>query len=628
MTSTRYRLFGFVSALNIPPCFATPIFIKDDELYVQGERRKDKIQSFEKFQGGSIDIYQDGEPEYYDLNSSYVYCVQDRGPRTIFGNKEYVARYLKQNLRKYLDAPFFLNEASEFGNSFVPEALHLSEGTDELEMQIIANSLRDFVNAGHVKAIKLSGANEALNFAVSTPEAYMDYFFAFSIADNSLSSALKRWHLEAVQTHPRLSLNRRLSHCISFSEQLFPNEIDYARSDVRHIHWYTIKILEDVSSALFSDRSLRQNLTTLMDLDLFLNSLILKKNYDHESVKKIISSVKRQIEAEPDRLNEASLLSHVLFLLISFAVRLYYNAISKENLGGVIEKSALLKRLGSFDEASQKLHDAVGEGRHKQEDKGEALRRPSTVRSAKREANKKIALVIGNSAYRNAPSLSSAADDARKMSALLTLYGFDVIGGSNLAHHQFKAALGEFAQPAATKLFFFEGHGLQSKGENYLLPVDANIETENSIHLTTLPIAGIVEQMQSSSATSIIFLDASRDSSIKPKWISRSNRGFAGQIGLAPMRGGKGTYIAFSNRPGEAIIDTDRSLFVDALLSNLTKARSVDIDELMRRVRIEVSHATDERQIPWAISWLVSPFKFRPNDTNAWKPISKFSQER
>jgi uncharacterized caspase-like protein len=231
---------------------------------------------------------------------------------------------------------------------------------------------------------------------------------------------------------------------------------------------------------------------------------------------------------------------------------------------------------------------------------------------AQDSGGRKVALIIGNSAYKHASHLPGAREDADRMGTILTSFGFDVIGGSELDFRQFKAALSDFHGPAEAKLFFFAGHGLHSSGENYLLPIDAYFKSEVELPRTTLSFTRIVNLMCANSETNIILLDASRlHSPMGDISTSKSSKRFSERVGLAPMAGGTGTYIAFSNRP---IAEHGRSVFAQALVNNLMKCRSISIDELMLRVREEVSRATKNRQVPWTISSLVSQFQFKASD--------------
>src|SRR5208283_4922915 len=113
-------------------------------------------------------------------------------------------------------------------------------------------------------------------------------------------------------------------------------------------------------------------------------------------------------------------------------------------------------------------------------------------------AERRIALVIGNSAYRNAPPLDNPVHDATAMRDKLQSLGFDVVAGFDLTKAETQAVIAKFAQAsrgADVSAFFYAGHGLQVGGENYLVPVDAQLKDDISLDFETVPIGFVWRQM-------------------------------------------------------------------------------------------------------------------------------------
>jgi carboxyl-terminal processing protease len=232
-------------------------------------------------------------------------------------------------------------------------------------------------------------------------------------------------------------------------------------------------------------------------------------------------------------------------------------------------------------------------------------------------AEPRVALVIGNSSYGGGiGKLPNPANDAALMTASLQKTGFDVIKVIDADQKKMKRAIVEFGEklanagPKATGLFFYAGHGIQVKGVNYLIPIDAHIEKEADVSIESLTADDVMEQMEfASNAVNIIILDACRNNPI-----SRSMR--SASRGLAPMQSDsvRGTFIAYSTAPGSVAADGSgtNSPYSQALAQAIVKP-GVGIEEIFRDVRGQVMQATEEKQIPWDSSSLTAPFFFSPN---------------
>lgn len=229
-------------------------------------------------------------------------------------------------------------------------------------------------------------------------------------------------------------------------------------------------------------------------------------------------------------------------------------------------------------------------------------------------AEPRIALVVGNGAYdAKLGTLANPAGDAKAVAGALRKAGFDVDLQTNLDQKSLKRAisrLGERLRTAgtgATGLFYYGGHGLQAKGENFLIPIKADIQAEADLDIEAVPAAGVLRQMEDAgNAVNIVILDACRNT------VSLSKTRGAATRGLARMDAPKGSFIAYSTAPGEVAQDGNgaHSPFATALVEGLGTPQP--IDRMFIDVRRKVLAATDQRQTPWTSSSLVNEFYFLP----------------
>lgn len=224
------------------------------------------------------------------------------------------------------------------------------------------------------------------------------------------------------------------------------------------------------------------------------------------------------------------------------------------------------------------------------------------------QSNQKLALVIGNAAYKSSP-LKNPVNDARSMTAKLKSLGFDVIEYENLQQKQIGKALREFRgklQPGAVALFFYAGHGLQVKGVNYLPAVDAEIESEDDIPLQSLDVNKVFDVMaEAKTRLNLVFLDACRNNPY-----TRSFRSTEG--GLAKVNAPSGTMISFATRPGSVARDGDgkNGLYTQYLLQAMD-VENVPIEQTIKRVVSGVKQASNGTQEPWIEGSIEGDFYFR-----------------
>ncbi|NIR22444.1 MAG: hypothetical protein GWN46_04020 [Gammaproteobacteria bacterium] len=219
----------------------------------------------------------------------------------------------------------------------------------------------------------------------------------------------------------------------------------------------------------------------------------------------------------------------------------------------------------------------------------------------------RIALVIGNGAYQDAP-LRNPVNDARAMSQRLDKLGFHVISLENGGRDAMQKAILEFAtslKEETTGLFYYAGHGMQSRGRNYLLPVDADIDSERALRFEALDVQTILEEMQfAGNRMNIVILDACRNNPFERRF-----RG--GSRGLAAIDAARGVLIAYATAPGAVAADGDgnNGLYTSELLSALEEP-NLKVEEVFKRVRVAVTGRTNGAQVPWESSSLTGDFVF------------------
>lgn len=232
-------------------------------------------------------------------------------------------------------------------------------------------------------------------------------------------------------------------------------------------------------------------------------------------------------------------------------------------------------------------------------------------------AQKRAALVIGNSAYAHAGALVNPANDASDVATALKELGFEVILGLDLDKRGFDAKVRDFSRALAqadTGLLFYAGHGLQVAGRNHLVPVDAQLGSERDLDFETVSLDFVLKQMEleREGKTNIVFLDACRDNPLARN-LARSMGTRSASIGrgLAQVQSGVGTFIAYSTQPGNVALDGEgrNSPFAAALLRSVREPAR-NLTAVMIEVRKQVLTATAGKQVPWDHSALTGDFYF------------------
>jgi uncharacterized caspase-like protein len=230
--------------------------------------------------------------------------------------------------------------------------------------------------------------------------------------------------------------------------------------------------------------------------------------------------------------------------------------------------------------------------------------------------------VIGNSEYLYAPRLANPGNDAELMMKTLKSVGFEVIGGVDLNARALRLKVEQFTQALRTAevgLFFFAGHGFQSDGRNYLVPTDAKLQDAREIETETIATDSLLQKMTAAGPdnVSIIILDACRDNPLvedlaKSPGARSAPVGARPRTGLAEVRAGINSLIAFATQPGNTATDgtgANNSPFTASLARHIEKDDR-NINAILNEVRKDVVKATARAQVPWDHSSLLGDFFF------------------
>jgi uncharacterized caspase-like protein len=221
-------------------------------------------------------------------------------------------------------------------------------------------------------------------------------------------------------------------------------------------------------------------------------------------------------------------------------------------------------------------------------------------------ADKRVALVIGNSTYQNVARLPNPANDADAVAELFKDAGFDTVSlQQDVGNLDFKRAIRKFEEAASDAdiaVIYYAGHGIEIGGVNYLIPVDAKLASDLDAPDETIPLDRLVEAAGSARQLRLVILDACRDNpfvvNMKRQRLAGNRSISAGLSELEPTA--TGTLIAYAAKAGSTASDGagEHSPFTTALLANLTTA-GLDIRLAFGRVRDQVMKITNDRQEPF-----------------------------
>ena len=242
-------------------------------------------------------------------------------------------------------------------------------------------------------------------------------------------------------------------------------------------------------------------------------------------------------------------------------------------------------------------------------------------------ADTRVALVIGNGSYQNTAALANPVNDAQDIAAALQRVGFSVMLERNLDKRGMDGAIARFArqaQNADAALFYFAGHGLQHRGLNYLVPVDARLEDEFSLTFELSRVEDVLHVLERARGTKILILDACRNNPLtdRMRWATAA-RDLATR-GLARIEPTHGMITAYATQANQVAVDgTGRnSPFTAALIKEIEQP-GVEIGAMFRRVAAEVHRQTQGRQLPEVAVSLFGEFYLntRETDLQTWSRI-------
>lgn len=241
---------------------------------------------------------------------------------------------------------------------------------------------------------------------------------------------------------------------------------------------------------------------------------------------------------------------------------------------------------------------------------------------------RRVALVIGNSGYSNAPLLPNTVNDARDMSAALRKVGFEVVDGVNLDKRgmdQVVARFARLAQDADAVMFYYAGHGFQFNGENYLVPVEARVEDEIGVQYETTRLNDVMTALNFSKGVKIMVLDACRNNPFVSQLAKRqATRSFSVGSGLAPVARAQGMVIAYATQANDVAADGigRNSPFTAALVREIEQP-GLEVATMFRRVQKSVYDATNGRQTPELSLSLLGDFYLNREETDSdvWRRV-------
>ena len=238
-------------------------------------------------------------------------------------------------------------------------------------------------------------------------------------------------------------------------------------------------------------------------------------------------------------------------------------------------------------------------------------------------AESRIALVIGNSAYRADP-LMNPVNDASAVSTALSSLGFEVVTLKNASFREMISAMQSFSVKAKgyqVRLVYFAGHGIQIKGRNFLIPIDAELASQDDVARKMVDLNDLIDRLGDiRSGMNIFILDACRNNPFNNLPALNKDgrriivRGTESNGGLARVDAPLGTLVAYSTTPGAVAMDSTtsrNSVYTKHLLRHMDTPGQT-VEHMLKRVRIDVAKETQNLQVPWEASSLMTEFCFQP----------------
>ncbi|NKM46306.1 peptidase [Rhizobium leguminosarum bv. viciae] len=234
------------------------------------------------------------------------------------------------------------------------------------------------------------------------------------------------------------------------------------------------------------------------------------------------------------------------------------------------------------------------------------------------ESGRRVALVIGNSVYKTLPSLPNPANDVEEVATTLRAAGFDVTIGVNVDRIGLEDTVRRFLRStsnAEAGLIYYSGHGIQVGGQNFIVPVDATLETPYDVETQTMPLDLILNHLKQNSRVQLIFLDACRNNPFNAQkfWMAEKLEPVGATRGLARIDSDLGSLIAFSTEPGQVALDGTGALspYSESFIKRASEPNK-EIRQVLTDVRRDVIAMTNGKQVPWENSSLMDSFYFIP----------------
>ena len=238
-------------------------------------------------------------------------------------------------------------------------------------------------------------------------------------------------------------------------------------------------------------------------------------------------------------------------------------------------------------------------------------------------ADKRVALVIGNGAYKNTPALSNPPNDAADVAEALKAIGFEVTLKVDVEKRQMDQAIAQFAREgkgAEVVLFYYAGHGMQFEGRNYLMPVDAELEDEVSLRYEMVGFDDVKATMQLSPGIKIMVLDACRDNPLAEKFVRSirvSTRDVSVSRGFAPVERSQGMIVVYATQVDDVAQDgTGRNSPFSAAFLKEIREPGLEVGSMFRRIGADVYAATNGRQSPELSVSMVPEYYLNQSETD------------
>lgn len=249
-------------------------------------------------------------------------------------------------------------------------------------------------------------------------------------------------------------------------------------------------------------------------------------------------------------------------------------------------------------------------------DPAPAVSASTLVESVDYRTAPKFAVVIGNTRYPGRYALRNAESDARLIAARLKQAGYAtelLVNADRRALYQALGALAEHMKAGGAAAFYYAGHGMQVRGRNYLIPVDAPLDRPDALSQTAMPVDYLIARLKDSGAhLSVVMLDACRNDPDEGGF-SSAYRGSSAPVGFVAQKPANGMLVAYATQPGERALDGRGANGPFALaLSNWLTRPGMPIEDVMKHVMTDVRASTRDEQRPWIATSLVGDFALVP----------------